>query len=144
MYVLTAPPNISQFQASSGAQYTVSSGTITVPLTDLRDALISGFALSSAGSSSQTISGAAGTLALSTIHTYLFVNTLSGAASFALPAAGILGRSVTMIDFNGNAPANNITTAIAGGGTINGSPSLVTDTTYAIVTFIDNGTNWNI
>jgi len=44
MFILAAPSGIGQFQSKSGISYTVSStGTITVPLVDLADALACGF-----------------------------------------------------------------------------------------------------
>lgn len=145
MYVLTAPPGAYQLYTRNGDQYTVSSaGTIAVPLADLPDALASGFTLNSSGGSSQfssqNISGAAGTLTLTTIYTTIFANTSGGAVSFALPAAGTPGRTVAVKDYLGNASTHNITATAP----IDGVSSVVMAINYESLTFVDNGTSWSI
>lgn len=91
------------------------------------------------------IAGAAGVLTLTFAETIVLVNTTFAPCSFALPAASIAGRKVTMIDMNGNAAANNITTTVNGGGLMNGSASaIVSNSNYAILVFYDNSISWNL
>lgn len=64
--------------------------------------------------------------------------TAPGAVAAALPADAMVGDSVTVVDGTGDAAANNITVAQAG-GTINGAATSVIATNYGSRTFTKTG-----
>jgi len=74
----------------------------------------------------------------------VIVNKTSGAATAVnLPATPITGKKYIVKDGKGDAATNNITITPAA-GTIDGAATYVMNTNYQVVSFVYNGTQWNL
>lgn len=69
--------------------------------------------------------------------------TVGGATAVTLPASPATGRIVTIVDGKGDANTNNITVSPAS-GTINGAATKVINSSYGVLKFLYNGTEWNL
>src|SRR6202046_2914296 len=98
MFNLIAPPGISQFEARSGASYPVASGTITVPLGDLGDALTNGFMLFGGGR--QVMAQINGNITLLTNDSIVEIAVTSGAVqgTITMPAVAVPYKVYTIMD----------------------------------------------
>lgn len=65
----------------------------------------------------------------------------TGSSTVTLPAVTATVQKVTIVDTGGNAATNNITIDVSGGGTINGSTSVLLNQNRMSLTFTSDGSS---
>lgn len=87
----------------------------------------------------------AGNVTISTTDLVVMMNKTVGATTtITLPATACLGRYIVVKDIKGDAFTNNISVVVSGGGLIDSFTSFNLTQDYQSLTFIFNGTSWNI
>lgn len=141
MFTLIAPPGISQLETRSGASYSVSGGTITVPLADLADALNNGFMPFGGGRS--VTAQINGNITLQSNDSIVEIAVASGAVvgTITMPAVPVPYKVYTIADTGTNFGNYNQTlTPNYGQGAFLDNP-LLNENGVSIDVFYNN-TNW--
>ncbi len=90
------------------------------------------------------ITAAGGVTVSATDLTIMLNKTIGATTTVTLPASTDKGRMIIIKDIKGDAFINNISVIVSGGGTIDGFTSFNLTQNFQSLTFIFNGTSWNI